>query len=96
MIFEMFFSVQINILDKDIVAWHRSQVSMVLKTMRVKPAAGLETASCESLSQEAISPPKSPPIMPDHKGAPDASVIPKHKGIATKNTTMPAGMSSFK
>jgi hypothetical protein len=34
--------------------------------------------------------------MPENKGAPDASAMPKHKGKATKKTTSPAGKSSFK
>jgi hypothetical protein len=34
--------------------------------------------------------------MPDNIGAPEASAIPKHKGKATKNTTILAGISDFK
>ena len=37
-----------------------------------------------------------PAIIPENKGAPDASAMPKHKGKATKKTTKPAGISSFK
>ena len=35
-------------------------------------------------------------MIPEKRGAPDARAMPKHKGSATKNTTSPAGKSSFK
>lgn len=34
-------------------------------------------------------PPIIPAIIPDNGGAPDAKAIPKHKGKATRKTTMP-------
>jgi hypothetical protein len=34
--------------------------------------------------------------MPENNGAPEAKAIPKHKGMATRNTTMPATRSNFK
>jgi hypothetical protein len=34
-----------------------------------------------------------PAIIPENKGAPDASAIPKHRGNETKNTTILAGRS---
>jgi hypothetical protein len=36
-----------------------------------------------------------PAMMPENKGAPEASAIPKHNGKATKNTTILAGRSLF-
>ena len=33
--------------------------------------------------------------MPENKGAPDASAIPRHNGTATKKTTILAGKSLF-
>jgi hypothetical protein len=38
-------------------------------------------------------PPTTPAITPENKGAPEASAMPKHKGKATKNTTILAGKS---
>ena len=38
-------------------------------------------------------PPMIPEIRPEIKGAPQASAIPRHKGSATRKTTIPAGMS---
>jgi hypothetical protein len=35
-------------------------------------------------------------MIPDNMGAPEARAIPRHKGNATKNTTILAGMSFFK
>ena len=37
-----------------------------------------------------------PLIKPAKSGAPEANAIPKHKGIATKKTTILAGISSLK
>jgi hypothetical protein len=34
-----------------------------------------------------------PEIIPEIRGAPDAKAIPRHKGIATKNTAILAGRS---
>jgi hypothetical protein len=38
-------------------------------------------------------PPMIPAIRPENKGAPLANAIPRHKGRATKNTTILAGKS---
>jgi hypothetical protein len=35
-------------------------------------------------------------MMPENKGAPEANAMPRQSGKATKNTTRPAGKSSFK
>ena len=40
-------------------------------------------------------PPTIPAIIPDNGGAPEANAIPKHKGSATKNTTIPDGKFSL-
>jgi hypothetical protein len=34
-------------------------------------------------------PPTIPAIMPENKGAPDASAMPRHSGTATRKTTRP-------
>jgi hypothetical protein len=34
-----------------------------------------------------------PAMMPEKSGAPEASVIPKHNGTATRKTITPAGRS---
>ena len=41
-------------------------------------------------------PPTIPEIIPDIIGAPEANATPRHKGSATKKTTIPAGISLFK
>ena len=66
------------------------------KTITVNPAAGPLTLSADPLANATIIPPIIPAIIPENKGAPDASAMPKHKGKATKKTTSPAGKSSFK
>jgi hypothetical protein len=63
------------------------------KVIAVSPAAGPLTANCAGLTTPTKIPPITPAINPDNKGAPDAWAIPKHKGIATKNTAIPAGKS---
>lgn len=63
------------------------------KIMETNPAAGPLTLSGELLSEPTTIPPSIPAIIPLKRGAPPASAIPKHKGNATKNTTMPAGKS---
>ena len=68
---------------------------MALKTIIVKPAAGPETLSCDSLHKETSSPPIMPAFKPEKSGAPDAMAIPRHKGRATRNTTKPADISVF-
>jgi hypothetical protein len=34
-----------------------------------------------------------PEIIPEKNGAPDANAMPRHKGMATKKTTIPEGKS---
>jgi len=38
-------------------------------------------------------PPMTPEIMPEIKGAPEASAMPKHKGKAIRKTTKPESKS---
>ena len=38
-------------------------------------------------------PPTTPATIPENKGAPEASAIPRHNGRATRNTTTLAGKS---
>ena len=63
--------------------------------MATKPAAGPLTPSDELLNRVTIKPPTIPAMTPDIADAPEANAIPKHKGIATRNTTKPDGMSVF-
>ena len=69
---------------------------MAAETITARPAAGPETPSGEPLKAPTRIPPKMPAINPEKSGAPLASAIPKHRGTATKNTTIPAGKSSRK
>ena len=64
--------------------------------MAASPAAGPLTPILEPLNPPTTIPPMIPAIRPENRGAPLAKAIPKHKGRATKNTTIPAGMSFFK
>jgi hypothetical protein len=41
-------------------------------------------------------PPIIPEMIPENRGAPEASAIPKQSGTATKNTIMLAGKSLLK
>ncbi|CZR33973.1 Uncharacterised protein [Legionella pneumophila] len=41
-------------------------------------------------------PPMIPLNIPEKRGAPEARAIPKHKGIATRKTTIAATKSNFK
>ena len=67
-----------------------------MNTITVSPAAGPLTLSGEPLVKATTVPPIIPEIIPENKGAPDASAIPKQSGSATKKTTKPAGKSFFK
>ena len=69
------------------------RVAQNQRTIAVSPAAGPETDSCEPLARETTRPPTMPVIRPDSGGAPEAIAIPRHSGIATKNTTIPARRS---
>jgi hypothetical protein len=61
--------------------------------MVVNPAAGPLTLSDDPLKDEITIPPTTPAMIPENNGAPDAKATPRHKGSATKNTTMPEGTS---
>jgi hypothetical protein len=69
---------------------------MAVKTMAANPAAGPLTPIFEPLKAPTITPPIIPAIKPENKGAPLAKAIPKHRGRATKKTTILAGKSFFK
>src|SRR5450830_73888 len=62
-------------------------------TMTIKPAAGPLTLMAEPLNVATITPPMMPEIMPLIGATPDALAIPRHKGRATRKTTMPASRS---
>ena len=70
-------------------------------TTVIKPAAGPETPSRELLNNPTTTPPMIPAINPEigigekPSTVVEANPIPKHKGSATKNTTMLAGRSSL-
>ncbi len=68
---------------------------MPAKTTADKPAAGPLTLVCDWLKKPTTIPPIIPEIIPDNKGAPLAKATPKHKGSATKKTTILAGKSYF-
>ena len=69
------------------------RVSIAVKTITVRPAAGPETLSWEPLAHETTRPPMMPAIIPEKSGAPDARAIPRQRGSATKKTPMLAGIS---
>ena len=64
--------------------------------MAAKPAAGPLTPVGEPLSIPTTTPPMIPAISPENSGAPLANAIPKQRGIATKKTTILAGISDLK
>ena len=49
----------------------------------------------ELLKEPTTKPPIIPAITPDNRGAPLARATPRHKGRATKNTTILEGKSFF-
>ena len=67
--------------------------SIAAKTITANPAAGPLTPKADPLRRATITPPIIPATSPENKGAPDAKEIPKHSGIATSVTTIPAGKS---
>ena len=67
---------------------------MACKTIMANPAAGPLTPRDESLIDPTTIPPTIPAIKPEKSGAPLANAMPKHKGTATKKTTILAGKSS--
>jgi hypothetical protein len=62
-------------------------------TIAVNPAAGPLTLNCEPLNEPITIPPIIPEISPLNRGALEAKAMPKHKGKATKNTTIDDGKS---
>ena len=66
---------------------------MAANTMAANPAAGPLTPILDPLKAPTTIPPIIPAISPEKRGAPLANAIPKHKGSATKNTTILAGKS---
>ena len=68
---------------------------IAVKTIAVKPAAGPETLIWDLLNNPTTIPPITPEIIPENKGAPLASAIPKHSGSATKKTTKPEAKSDL-
>ena len=66
---------------------------MAARTMAANPAAGPLTPMLDPLMAPTTIPPTIPAINPEKRGAPLANAIPKHKGSATKNTTILAGKS---
>jgi hypothetical protein len=66
---------------------------MAANTIAVKPAAGPLTLNCELLSVPITIPPTIPAINPLKNGAPEAKAIPRHKGTATRKTTILEGRS---
>src|SRR5690606_7730919 len=68
---------------------------MAARTIAAKPAAGPETEMLELEKNPITIPPITPAITPESGGAPEAKAIPKHKGSATRNTTIPEGRLSF-
>jgi hypothetical protein len=70
-------------------------------TTVINPAAGPETPRRELLISPTTTPPMIPAINPEigmglnPSTVVEANPIPKHKGRATKNTTMLAGRSSL-
>jgi hypothetical protein len=61
----------------------------------VSPDAGPLTLNSEPLKAPTTIPPMMPEIKPLRGLAPDATAIPKHKGTATKKTTMEADKSDL-
>ena len=61
--------------------------------MAANPAAGPLTPMLDPLILATTIPPIIQAISPEKSGAPLANAIPKHKGKATKNTTILAGKS---
>jgi hypothetical protein len=61
--------------------------------MTVSPAEGPQILKGALLINGIINPPMRPERIPEKSGAPDAKAIPRHKGIAIRKTTKPAGRS---
>lgn len=72
------------------------RVPIAVRTIAAKPAAGPLTPTVDLLIPPTTTPPTIPAISPEKSGAPLARAIPKHKGSATKNTTILEGRSDFK
>jgi hypothetical protein len=68
---------------------------MEASTTAANPAAGPLTLVWELLMEPTTIPPIIPAITPESSGAPLAKATPKHKGSATRNTTILDGKSFF-
>jgi len=67
---------------------------MAVATITVNPAAGPLTLSCDPLRIPITIPPTTPAMIPEKRGAPEPSAMPKHKGNATSSTTIDADASA--
>jgi hypothetical protein len=63
-------------------------------TMAVNPAAGPLTLKEDPLRRPTTMPPTTPAIMPAKSGALEARATPRHRGRATRKTTIDAGISA--
>ena len=61
---------------------------MAVNTIAARPAAGPLTPMLDPLNDPTTIPPTIPAINPEKSGAPLANAIPRHRGNATKNTTI--------
>ena len=64
------------------------RVPIAVKTIAANPAAGPLTPTLDPLMAPTTTPPTMPAIKPEKSGAPLANAIPRHRGSATKNTTI--------
>src|SRR6516162_5343761 len=69
---------------------------MAVKTMTASPAAGPLTLTWEPDNKLTSMPPKIPAIIPENSGAPEPKAMPRQRGRATKNVTIPAGPSCLR
>src|SRR5215203_7124074 len=69
---------------------------MATNTIAISPAAGPDTLTFEPLKYPTIIPAITPQIIPPNGGAPLATAIPKQRGKATRNTTIPDKRSDFR
>ena len=63
------------------------------RTMDVSPAAGPQTDNGARETSGTTSPPTMPATSPETGGTPEAIAMPRHRGNATRKTTMPATKS---
>src|SRR6185295_4995243 len=74
-------------------SWNEPSSCSEANTMVLSPAAGPLTETADLLRAPAITPPATPAISPETRGAPEARAMPKHNGKATRKTTTEAGPS---